>query len=131
MEFNWQSFLDLAKKLKVLGDTSSGEMKEAAWRTAVSRAYYSVYNIAVEYLRRNGIDIPKEESPHRFVRLQYESSDNPIKQCIGENLGTLIWERVNADYKSRARFNNWKVEEVLRIAEETMEKLREIDAIKD
>jgi len=45
--FDYVEFLDLARSL--IGRTPGGSTDEAAWRSAVSRAYYAAYHVALDY----------------------------------------------------------------------------------
>ena len=58
MSFVWSDYLDLAKEL--LGSAVGSPIEEAKLRSAISRAYYAVFNEARNYLVLNkpGLIIP-------------------------------------------------------------------------
>ena len=133
MKFKWQSFLELSKELKDIGNSFCGEQREASWRTAVSRAYFSVFNIAKEFLRKMGIDVP-ERGAHGIVRNKFQNSRNLLEQFIGDHLEKLIEKRIKADYWREFTIPvDWQreVEEAIELARKTLEKLREIGAFND
>lgn len=90
--FDWPDYLDFARRIAAETDN------EAALRTAISRAYYAVFNFALERLVEHGF-IPGGPDPHRRVWRAYQSSDNPDCRRIGA-IGFLLRDRRNvADYR--------------------------------
>ena len=61
--FEWLQYLGLAQEL-------AARSEEACLRTALSRAYYYVYNLALIRAERNGV-VPKRVRAHRPVRSRY------------------------------------------------------------
>jgi len=49
---NWRDFLSLAAQL-------AGDMAEADWRTAVSRAYYAAFHVARRLLADLNFTVPR------------------------------------------------------------------------
>jgi uncharacterized protein (UPF0332 family) len=100
MKFDWSEYFYLAKEL---ADTS----KEAELRSAVSRAYYSAFCLARNYLR----DIqqyPKlwhnktyDINAHQYVaeKFIYNQSKSQIMIEIGKDLSRLRKMRNKADYE--------------------------------
>lgn len=100
MKFDWSEYFYLAKEL---AETS----EEAELRSAVSRAYYSAFCLARNYLR----DIqqyPKlwrkktyEINSHKYVaeKFIYNQSKSQIMIEIGKDLSRLRKMRNKADYE--------------------------------
>lgn len=102
--FEWEQFLDVAVCLQELGDSNRG-LSEAAYRCAISRAYYGAYHSALSLAQNLGyvISPPKRGgmSEHRKLQVWYQN------ECANKSLGKRIsgklrrlhnW-RKNADYK--------------------------------
>ncbi|MEX2139142.1 MAG: hypothetical protein WD894_07775 [Pirellulales bacterium] len=68
---------------------------EAALRTAVSRAYYGAYHLAIDLLSR----VCGERFDHGSVRRLLKESGNPIAQNAGRQLDDLQSDRIKADYR--------------------------------
>ena len=100
MKFDWSEYFYLAKEL---AETS----KEAELRSAVSRAYYSAFCLARNYLR----DIQQypqlwlkktyELDAHQYVaeKFIYNQSKSQIMIEIGKDLNRLRKMRNKADYE--------------------------------
>src|SRR5216683_5344874 len=88
---NPRDFTRLASDLATKGGS-------AECRSAISRAYYGVYNVATQFLELMGIQRPKQTY---HLTLQYRlraSGDVEIEQ-LGDDLGDLCQRRNHADYK--------------------------------
>lgn len=72
--------------------------RQADWRTAVSRAYYAAFLVAVELFREAGFVLPPDQKAHQYV---YERLNNCGRTEVidaAERLRDLrIW-RNRADY---------------------------------
>ena len=100
MKFDWSEYFYLAKEL---AETS----EEAELRSAVSRAYYSAFCLARNYLR--GLQqYPKlwrkktyEINSHKYVaeKFIYNQSKSQIMIEIGKDLSRLRKMRNKADYE--------------------------------
>jgi uncharacterized protein (UPF0332 family) len=88
---NSRDFLTLAQTL--LGDRS-----EAAWRSAVSRAYYAAFHTARELLEALGFSVPHGERAHGYLWLRLSNCGDPQVQNTGAALNTLRQDRNRADY---------------------------------
>ncbi|HQM80501.1 MAG TPA: HEPN domain-containing protein [Syntrophorhabdaceae bacterium] len=97
MSFQWQSFQTLANELNA--EQKIPEIKEAYFRSAISRSYYAAFCCARDLLSKNGVELPKKEI-HEFVRNYYQASNNRIYIAVGTNLQRLFNYRVNADYRA-------------------------------
>ena len=100
MKFDWSEYFYLAKELT---ETS----KESELRSAVSRAYYSAFCLARNYLRdiqqyptlwRN---ITYDINAHKYVaeKFIYNQSKSQIMIEIGKDLNRLRKMRNKADYE--------------------------------
>ena len=67
MSFVWSDYLELAKEL--LGGAVGSPLEEAKLRSAISRAYYAVFNEARDYLVLNKPDliIPNTGEAHEVL----------------------------------------------------------------
>ena len=86
-----QLFLTLAEKLAA--DTGPAEC-----RSAISRAYYAVYNVGERFLEKMAFRRPKRDYHIVLQRRLLASGDAEIVQ-IGSDLGDFHQERIQADYQ--------------------------------
>lgn len=91
-----EDFLELAVSLL---DSDS----EAAWRSAVSRAYYGAFHTAKELLADAGIALPDSGEAHRKILYCLKESGDEGGTDAGNRLGKLRDERNAADYSLRDR----------------------------
>lgn len=98
MSFDWTEYLDLAQQLA--GSVATASIgTEAKYRAAISRAYYAAFCKSRNYLRDiDGTPIPKSGDAHRFVKNEFKSSADTVRQSIGKDLDRLRIERNKADY---------------------------------
>lgn len=102
MSVIWENYLNIAKELHSKIDlTRPTSIDDAYGRSAISRAYYAVYNIALEnavlsgYLKAVGNEAGKN---HGGVKDFYvRGSTNDLKK-IGNALSRLHKNRISADY---------------------------------
>ncbi len=100
MKFDWSEYFNLAKEL---AETS----KEAELRSAVSRAYYSAFCLARNYLRdiqqypRLWRNITYDINAHKYVaeKFIYNQSKSQTMIEIGKDLNRLRKMRNKADYE--------------------------------
>jgi hypothetical protein len=99
MQFNWREYLSLAKELLE-------NKNEASYRSAISRAYYSIYNTLCFYIDRfksqtdkhkQLIDIFKNED--EWHRINRNGRISKCRICIIINI-MLMSAEVSADTKS-------------------------------
>jgi len=105
MRFDWSEYLNLAQELAATNSDSSPN-REAKLRSAISRAYYSTFGLAQNYLReidKDPILFSKNRNinKHQYVAeaFIYHRSKNKNMVKIGENLSRLRGIRNNADYE--------------------------------
>ena len=89
-----KSFLPLAGHL--VANTALGD-PEARFRTAVSRAYYGAYHVAVEVLGL-GLRVPKNFAGHEIVCRELRQTNHPSAGLAADLIGDLRTERNKADY---------------------------------
>ena len=105
MRFEWSEYLNLAQELAATNSESSAN-RDAKLRSAISRAYYSTFCLARNYLR----DIEKDSilfrknrniNEHQYVAEAFidHRSKNKNLVKIGENLSRLRELRNKADYE--------------------------------
>ena len=91
-------FIGLAGKLAV--SAASGE---AAFRSAVSRAYYGAYHIAIALLEDVGQPLPANANGHVFAQRVLIGAGHPAARQAGFLLGDLHGDPIKADYKLQNR----------------------------
>ena len=89
--FEWGEFLKIAEELGMRPD-------EAAQRTALSRAYYFVYHLALKRAEQNGFVAQKGEATHSQLWRTY--SQSPVPECnrLAQIAQRLNENRRRADY---------------------------------
>lgn len=68
------------------------------FRTAISRAYYAVYNVGVELLREMGVTPIEGPGGHGDVRRYFNYSGNSDVKKVASQMADLAASRVHADY---------------------------------
>jgi len=103
MSFDWTQYYQVARLL--LGRAGSDATDEAKQRSAISRAYYAVFNLALEYINViEGEDaIPRNRDVHYAVGEYFQNRRDRSSQEIGTHLSRLRQERNRADYRSDMR----------------------------
>jgi uncharacterized protein (UPF0332 family) len=91
------AFLDLADDLAV-GDN------EAAWRTAVSRAYYAAFHAARDFIRKCGFEPPFADRAHAYLIHRLMQSGDAQLDFVGRELSDLRSRRNEADYEIDTEF---------------------------
>ena len=94
--FNWADYLELA-------DNLLEQNNEAAYRSAVSRAYYATYNRAVQKLIEEGQMFrsdPSEPQKHKAIWDFYRNSYDPPRLQVGVGGDRLRRSRTDADYNA-------------------------------
>jgi hypothetical protein len=92
MPFDWINYLTLAEDLAQKPD-------EASKHTAISRAYYFVYNIASDRVLANSGRFPGGESSHNWCWNKYQKGPDPACMQLGINGQRMKARREWADYK--------------------------------
>lgn len=88
-------FLTLAEQL-------AGAPGPAECRSAISRAYYAVFNVAERFLERMTFQRPKKNY-HVVLQQRLMASDDAEVVKLGSALGDFHHERIQADYHMSER----------------------------
>ncbi len=95
MIFSWSQFVEIAEHLKEQGDAEEIP-QEAAYRCAVSRAYYGAYRHAQNYAKESWGYTPKSDgTDHKRMRTSFEKKG---MMSISRNLRRLHQWRKECDY---------------------------------
>jgi uncharacterized protein (UPF0332 family) len=104
MLFDWRSFLHLARKLETdhsnVGDSEADS--NAAFRTAISRAYYAAFNLTKNHILSEFNPSLSGKGVHEEL-INYVARLNDIDPryaSIAQKLKRLKVHRVDADYKA-------------------------------
>lgn len=93
MPFDWNQFFTLAERL-------ANEADDASRRTAISRAYYYVFNLAFERAESTAGNYPGDEGFHTWCWKKYTKTPDLDCKRIGILGGRMKRRRVEADYNS-------------------------------
>ncbi len=93
MNWDWKEYLKLAEVL------SGSSNDEAKLRTAVSRTYYAVFNIALNFARNENYYPPKNDV--HLALIDYFRNRKFTPKFIANYLETLRGWRNNVDYDSK------------------------------
>ena len=126
MKFDWEEYFNLAKDL-------AGTTEEAKLRSAVSRAYYSAFCLARNYLRdieqdprlsHNQTDI----NVHKYVADEFIHHKSKSKTMIeiGNDLNRLRPRRNKADYEEPISYLPKESIAALMLAENIISALRKL-----
>ena len=85
-------FIILAGKLATSAD-------EASLRSAVSRAYYGAFHLAIQFLNDIERPVPQNANAHVYVARQLQRSGQSDAFRAGSLLGDLHSDRIKADYR--------------------------------
>ena len=85
-------FIILAGRLATSAD-------EASLRSAVSRAYYGAFHLALRFLEDIERPVPQNANAHVYVARQLQRSGQSDAYRAGSLLGDLHTERIKADYR--------------------------------
>ena len=91
-------FLEIANDLQY-------SSKEAGVRTAVSRAYYAVFNYVRSYLAENNISLSNRHV-HQHLYLCVKNSGVSGTRSVGQTIDELRADRQEADYEMES--DRWK-----------------------
>lgn len=86
-----REFLTLAQQLSLA-------TTEAAWRSAISRAYYAAFHVARQLLEDLGFAVPQADRAHAYLWLRLSNCGDPLVQKAGRGLKDLRRDRNWADY---------------------------------
>jgi uncharacterized protein (UPF0332 family) len=86
-----REFLTLAQQLSLAAT-------EAAWRSAISRAYYAASHVARQLLEDVGFAVLQADRAHAYLWLRLSNRGDPLVQNAGRGLKDLRRDRNWADY---------------------------------
>ncbi len=116
MAFGWEDYLSLAN------DLSKDQKNEAALHSAVSRAYYAAFNVAKNFLNKNGASVSENTlSVHQTVWNAFLGRGRTW-ETVHRHGDSLKKRRIAADYNlkpqnPRGKPKNW-AEEVMHSIDE-------------
>jgi len=87
-----------ARDLLEVADDLLGGLKEAYWRSAVSRGYFAAFHEARRLLQQCGFAVPKGEQAHAYLWLRLSNFGHPDLVNAGAELNDLRSQRNWADY---------------------------------
>lgn len=93
MPFDWNNYLVLADQLATSAD-------QASKRTAISRAYYCVFNHAFARAESTAGPYPGGESFHNWCWGKYLNTPDTSCKQLGNDGERMKRRRVKADYKA-------------------------------
>ena len=93
MSFDWGEYLRLAKELV-------NKTGEAELRSAISRAYYSIFRRACKFLKSKNIPITESGKDHQLVPILLKNRPDLPREAhqLGIHLERLRDDRRRADY---------------------------------
>jgi uncharacterized protein (UPF0332 family) len=99
MTFNWRDFLTFAENIKIAPDEPGP--KEAALRSAVSRAYYAAFQAALEFGAAEHFSPKQSGEDHFGIRRYFQqyTPKNDVRSKIALQLQRLYDFRRKADYE--------------------------------
>src|SRR5436190_12334387 len=103
---NFRDFLPLAETLA----QSDGE---AAWRTSVSRAYYTAFHVACNFMTSLGFAVPKTDRAHGYLWLRLDNAGHAEVLRRGHMLKDLRSRRNIADYDQQRKVTRPHAEKAL------------------
>jgi hypothetical protein len=127
MTFNWPHFLRISRLLSKYANetTKDPDMSESAFRSAISRAYYSAYGYSYEHAENFlGFEGSGSGEDHKELRDWYKNCGIP---SIKRKLMDLWVLRKQADYHQFIDNSKIKSDSSIQIASEV---IKEIDDIK-
>ena len=92
--FDWAEYFRLAEELR-------HRIDEASLRSAISRAYYYVYHLALARAEANAYKARPGEGKHMQLWRVYSASPEPDCQRLAVIAGRLKEKRERADYEDR------------------------------
>lgn len=117
MSFDWNHYLVLAKKL-------AEESEAAALRSAVSRSYYCVFNLAMIKAKSNDYRTKDDASSHDQLWSLYErNTENDACRRLSLLGARMKRRRVNADYRTLYSNLKGEAEDAIEDAEECLKLL--------
>lgn len=118
--FDWSEYFRLADELAKRQD-------EAALRSALSRAYYYVYHLALKRAVDNGFATKSGEGTHTQMWRNFSGSPEPDCRKLAEIGGRLKEKRERADYNHFYARIHEEISEMLSDAQEFAVRLEKLN----
>ena len=118
--FDWSEYLKLADELAKRKD-------EAALRSALSRAYYYVYHLALRRALDNGFTARSGEGTHTQMWRNFSGSPEPDCRKLAEIGGRLKEKRERADYNQFYARIDEEIPEMLSDAQDFAARLQKLN----
>src|SRR5271166_981735 len=118
--FDWSEYFKLADELAKRTD-------EAALRSALSRAYYYVYHLALRRALDNGFTTKSGEGTHTQMWRNFSGSPEPDCRKLAEIAGRLKEKRERADYNQIYVRINEEIPEMLADAQDFADRLQRLN----
>ena len=109
--FDWKELIELSEEM-----IAADKCKEAHWRCAVSRSYYSVFNLNHSRLiqaNRIGTD---RESKHSKVWLEMAKNGTAAEKKLAAGAKRLLSARIDADYYAEVTLSFEDADQWVRLA---------------
>jgi hypothetical protein len=119
--FDWTEYYTLATELAARAD-------EASLRSAMSRGYYYVYQLALQRAQTNGFQTVAGEGMHKQLWRNYSDRPEPACRKLAEIAKRLKDRRERADYSNVYRRINDEIPGMLIDAQTFAESLRLLSA---
>jgi hypothetical protein len=120
LPFDWLQYFTLADELANRPD-------ESARRSALSRAYYYVYHLALRRAQSNGFTTSAGEATHKQLWRNFNGSPHPECQKLAQIAGRLKEKRERADYNDDYRRLADDIPEMLADAQDFAARLDRLD----
>ena len=130
MTFNWPHFLTISRLLNNYADSTAKkpEIKEAAYRSAVGRAYYSAFGYSFEYAENfMGFHGTRLGEDHKGLREWYKNKNHPkIKRKLLD-----LWKMRRAcDYDMFVNDPEIKAQSSIQLALDLIKEIDQLPRIK-
>lgn len=106
-------------------DALKNSSQEAEIRTAISRAYYAVFNYIRSYLTANNLDLPNYRIHHRLP-LCIRNSGVQGSRDVAQNVEDLRDDRLDADYDMQ--LTGWNPDMCALLADKARETINDFRA---
>jgi uncharacterized protein (UPF0332 family) len=113
---NGRDFLPVARILAT-------QATEAAWRSALSRAYYAAFHVARELMETLGFAVPKADAAHKHMAWRLSNCGDAQVEDMGRKLDILRGDRNSADYDLRHAVPQALAQQRITVAEQIIQTL--------
>ncbi len=122
MPFDWENFISLADQL-----VNRSDADEAAYRSAISRAYYGVFGkIKIYVSATHKIKQSPGDAIHQKIIETLKQSEDSQEFSLGNSLSQLRASRNEADYDSHTNVTKVAAENSIKRSRNLMRTLAEL-----